>query len=290
MTAWRNLTCLFGQTLQAADQAEIAKQVNALLSVSPTWTQAGDVAVVNVLGIDAALDVMPTLRERLLPWACDVLITDPAQPPIRLLLADMDSTMVIGETLDDLAAHIGKGPAVAEITASAMNGELDFAEALNARVQLLAGLPLATLQAVVGHMQLMPGAKALIQGAKQQGIRCVLISGGFTPFTQAVATQCGFDRHVGNTLEVAQGCLTGRVSPPIVDKTTKLAVLQQECEALGISLAHTLTLGDGANDIPMLQAAGLGIGIQPKPVVRQAVPNYLLYNDLSALLTLVHKS
>ena len=227
---------------------------------------------------------MSRLREALTPWQTDALVSEVAHRQKALLLADMDSTMVIGETLDDLAAQVGIGEQVALITAQAMNGELDFAQALEARVSLLKGLDTSVVDAVVSHMRLMPGAQTLVRTMKAHGATCVLISGGFTRFTQVVAQQCGFDRHVANTLVEANQQLIGKVEQPIVDKHTKLAVLQQCLAEQGLTAAQALTVGDGANDMSMLAAAGLGVGYHPKPVVLQATDNVIVHGDLTALL------
>jgi phosphoserine phosphatase len=242
------------------------------------------------IAFDCALPVYPgpeairQLRKVLMPWRVDVLISAVATRQKKLLLADMDSTIVVGETLDDLAAHVGLGDQVAAITASAMNGELDFAQALAARVRLLAGMPVYLIDMVVNHTRLMPGAKTLVHTMKAHGAHTVLISGGFTRFTQVVATQCGFDQHVGNVLAVENDQLTGETLPPLVDKHTKLNMLLDTVANLTIAVTDVLAVGDGANDIPMLMHAGLGVGYQPKPVVAQAVDNVIMHNDLTALL------
>jgi phosphoserine phosphatase len=241
------------------------------------------------ISLDALLPLaaMQALRKALAPLQVDALCLPADLTPPQLLLADMDSTIVTSETLDELAHFAGVGPQVADITRRAMNGELDFEAALNARVALLKGLPLTVVDTVLSQTSLMPGAKTLIKGLKQHGTTCILISGGFTVFTGAIAQQCGFDHHVGNTLAHANGLLTGEVTHPIVDKHTKLATLQQFSQQLGAPPQAVWAMGDGANDLPMLQAAGLGIGVKPKPIVAEALANCLLYNPLDCLLKLI---
>lgn len=203
----------------------------------------------------------------------------------RLLVADMDATIVVGETLDDLAAHLGLGDQVAPITARAMRGELDFAEALDARVGLLKGMPLQTLETVLKAMQITAGAEMLVRSMAAQGARCVLASGGFEQFTGAVAARLGFHAHFGNRLAFDNGMrATGEVLRPLVDKDRKKKILEEEAAGLGIPLAATLAVGDGANDIPLLQTAGLGVAYHAKPIVLAATPYHVRYGDLSALL------
>ncbi|MBX9698411.1 MAG: phosphoserine phosphatase SerB, partial [Acetobacteraceae bacterium] len=213
------------------------------------------------------------------------LIAQPAEGRRkRLLLADMDSTIVTTETLDELAAFAGLKERIAAITARAMNGELDFRAALRERVGMLAGLPVAALEATWAETRLMPGALALVRTMRAQGAHCALVSGGFTFFTGRVADRVGFHEHHSNTLEIAAGRLTGKVAEPILDKDAKLAALKRLAAERGLALAATLTVGDGANDLPMLQAAGLGVAFRAKPVVAAAARARVEHTDLTALL------
>lgn len=202
----------------------------------------------------------------------------------RLLLADMDATIVEGETLDDLAALAGMGDEIAAVTAAAMRGELDFEQALRQRVSKLSGLPETLLDDAFRGMVLNPGAKTLVQTMRAFGASCVLVSGGFTYFTKRVAELCGFSGHHGNELLIEDGRLTGGVGTPILDKSAKLAFLHSYANELAIPLELTAAVGDGANDISMLAAAGLGVGYHPKPLVREQILNSILYTDLTALL------
>ncbi len=206
---------------------------------------------------------------------------------IRLFLADMDSTIVTSETLDDLAEHAGIKDQIAAITARAMNGELDFHAALKERVGLLKGLPVTALQQTLDETVLCDGAKELVQGLKARSVKCVLVSGGFTFFTGAIAQQCGFDHNHGNTLHDDGTALSGTVGEPILDKDAKLAFLKSYAQELGIDLAQTMAIGDGANDLPMLAAAGIGIGYRPKPVLEENLLNVLKYADLDKILFLL---
>lgn len=229
-------------------------------------------------------EIMRDLRWQLHAYKTDAFVTPARTRPKRLLIADMDSTIVDSETLDELAAYAGLKDEIAAITARAMNGELDFKEALRARVAMLRGLPETTLGETLARIRLNPGAQMLVQKMRAQDATCVLVSGGFTCFTGPVAEMAGFTRHHGNTLVVENGALAGTVAVPILDKDSKLQLLHQYCADLRIEPADVLALGDGANDLPMLKAAGLGIGYRPKPVVEEQLENCILHGDLTAAL------
>ena len=202
----------------------------------------------------------------------------------RLLLADMDSTIVTTETLDELAAEAGLKDQIAAITARAMNGELDFAAALRARVAMLKGLPEAALGRTWATTELMPGAATLVATMRAAGAHTALVSGGFSYFTGRVAALTGFHEHHSNTLGLADGALDGSVAEPILDRDAKLATLKRLASALGLGLSEALSVGDGANDLPMLLAAGLGIAFRAKPVVRAQARAQVVHGDLTALL------
>jgi phosphoserine phosphatase len=202
----------------------------------------------------------------------------------RLLVADMDATMIEGETLDELAAHFGLKDRIAPITAKAMNGEIDFAEALRLRVGLLKGLPVSALHETLKEVRFSKGARTLVKTMNRHGARCVLISGGFDIFTSHVAGALGFQKNIGNRLGIADDRLTGEVLPPIVDKNTKKQTVEEEARLLQADLQAVAAVGDGANDIPMLQAAGAGIGYFAKPAVQAATPHQIRYTDLTAIL------
>ena len=205
----------------------------------------------------------------------------------RLLIADMDSTMIRQECIDELADEAGFGARVADITARAMNGELDFAAALRERVGLLQGLPESVIAQVLrDRITLMPGGAVLLATMKANGAHAALVSGGFTAFTQAVAARLGFDEHRANTLQVAGGQLTGTVAEPILGKEAKLLALTEICARLGIAVDEAIAVGDGANDLPMLQAAGTGVALHAKPRVQDQCAVRVNHGDLTALLYL----
>ena len=191
---------------------------------------------------------------------CDVIVQREADRHRKLLIADMDSTMITVECIDELADYVGLKAEVSEVTERAMRGELDFAEALRSRVALLAGLSEATVaECLRERVKLMGGAVDLVTAFRASGGRAVLVSGGFTLFTDSVARQIGFDRALANRLVVKDGALTGEVEFPIVDAQTKRETLLAEAAALGVPVSATIAIGDGANDIPMMEAAGIGI-------------------------------
>lgn len=202
----------------------------------------------------------------------------------RLLLADMDSTIVTSETLDEIAAYAGLKEEIAAITRRSMNGELDFRQALIERVGMLKGLPVAALERTWEATALTPGARELVATMRANGAHCALVSGGFTFFTGRVAALVGFHAHYSNTLEIADGRLTGKVGEPILDRDAKLATLKRLAAELSLPLTAALTVGDGANDLAMIQAAGLGVAFRAKPVVAAAARARLEHADLRALL------
>ncbi|MFZ4125400.1 MAG: phosphoserine phosphatase SerB [Rickettsiales bacterium] len=215
----------------------------------------------------------------------DIVIQPTAGRKKKLLISDMDSTMISQECIDELADVVGLKARVAAITERAMNGELDFKAALRERVALLKGLKTTDLERVMNErITLMPGAKTLVHTMKARGAYTVLVSGGFTFFTSRVAQQIGFDIDVANILEIENELLTGTVHEPILDKDTKRELLQHYCAAKGCALGDALAVGDGANDLPMLLAAGTGIAYHAKPTVQAQAKARINYNDLSALL------
>lgn len=204
-----------------------------------------------------------------------------------VLLADMDSTIIQQECIDELADMAGIGGRVAEITARAMNGELDFEEALIERVGLLKGLETSVIDTVLTErITLMPGAKELVATMRANGAYAALVSGGFTSFTGAVAAWVGFDENRANTLLAEDGQLTGDVARPILGRAAKVAALQDIVAARGITAKDVLAVGDGANDLGMLKLAGSGVALHAKPVVAAEVDLRINHGDLTALLYL----
>jgi len=205
----------------------------------------------------------------------------------KLLVADMDSTIIGCECLDELADMAGLKAKVSAITERAMRGEIEFAGALRERVALLKGLPLTALeQTFVARVKLNPGAMALVATMKKHGARSCLVSGGFTFFTSRVAKLAGFDDQQANKLLDDGTSLTGRVAEPILGREAKLAALEAEVSALGVSFADALAVGDGANDLDMITRAGLGVAYHAKPVVAAAAGASIAHGDLTGLLYL----
>lgn len=214
----------------------------------------------------------------------DVFLTKAAGRRKKLLIADMDSTIVTGETLDDLAEFAGIKDQIAAITTRAMEGEIDFHDALRERVALLKGLDIAALDKTLADIQLSPGAETFVQTMAMHGAHCVLVSGGFTFFTGNIAEKAGFHAHHGNVLDIDGDVLAGTVSDPILDKDSKVHFLKKYVQDQNISEENVLAIGDGANDIPMLQTAGLGIGYHPKHAVQEKISNLIIHGDLTAAL------
>jgi phosphoserine phosphatase len=203
----------------------------------------------------------------------------------RLLIADMDSTIIGCECLDELADFAGVKAQVSEITERAMRGELLFEGALRERVGMLTGLSTDALQACYDdRVKLNPGAATLVRTMAAHGARCALVSGGFTFFTSRVAEAAGFHMNRANTLIEADGKLTGQVGDPILGKEAKLAALQEETAALSLTPADALAVGDGANDLAMIEAAGLGVAYRAKPIVAAQAHAKVDHADLTALL------
>ena len=203
----------------------------------------------------------------------------------KLILADMDSTIITVECIDELADFIGLKDQVSAITEAAMRGELDFEGALTERVALLSGLTEVQLKNCYDdRIQLMSGAQTLIRTMTANGAYSALVSGGFTYFTEQVAKQAGFHMNRANVLEIKNGALTGRVLPPICGAQTKLAALHELTAKQGLLKSDVLAVGDGANDIPMIDAAGFGVAYQAHPKTRSAADAAVRYNDLTALL------
>lgn len=197
----------------------------------------------------------------------------------------MDSTIIGCECLDELADFAGVKAAVSEITERAMRGELEFEGALRERVAMLAGLDLSALEACYEQrVRLNPGARTLVTTMAAQGARCLLVSGGFTYFTRRVATAAGFHEDRANRLIESAGALTGAVADPILGREAKLAALNQESDRLGLDLSASVAIGDGANDLAMIEAAGLGVAYRAKPVVAARAAARIDHADLTALL------
>ena len=206
---------------------------------------------------------------------------------MRLVVMDVDSTLLQDEAIDVLAARAGCAPQVREVTAAAMRGEVDFAESLHLRVGLLAGLDASVIDEVAGSLRLAPGARTLIRTLKRLGYRCGIVSGGFTQLTDWLSIELGLDFAEANTLEIAGGKLTGRIVGQVVDRAGKERALRHFAATVGVPLSQTVAVGDGANDLDMISAAGLGIAFNAKPAVRDAADTSLSVPHLDAILYLL---
>jgi phosphoserine phosphatase len=231
-----------------------------------------------------ALPDMAVVEAALEGAAIDAIATKPRGRRKGLLVADMDSTIVTTETLDEIAAFAGLKEQIAAITRASMNGEVDFAEALRRRVAMLKGLGLEALERTWARTELMPGARELVATMRAHNAMTALVSGGFTFFTGRVAELVGFDVHRANTLLDDGAALTGEVGAPILDRDAKRATLEELAAARGLKLAATLAIGDGANDLAMLRVAGLGIAYHAKPVVAAEARAAIRHGNLRAAL------
>ena len=220
------------------------------------------------------------------PHGTDAAILPSQNRRKTLLVADMESTIIEQEMLDELADVINARQHISEITARAMRGELDFEAALNERVALFKGLPRATLAEFAGRMTLMPGAATLLATMRANGAYCALVSGGFTIFTEIIKDLICFDEHQANILEFEDDRLTGTVLKPILGRAAKRAALERLARQRDIPLRQSIAVGDGANDLDMLQTAGLGVAYRAKPIVAEAAHSAIRFGDLSALLYL----
>ena len=249
---------------------------------APHWIDEGDAADIVFQG---SLVSARTELAKMDHGALDIVVQPLGDRTKKLIIADMDSTMITVECIDELADYAGIKPQIAAITQRAMRGEIDFGAALAERVGLLGGMAESVLaECRMERVRLTRGARTLVQTMKAQGAHAVLVSGGFLPFAGPVAEAIGFDKVIANDLEIDAGKLTGTVREPIVDADTKLNTLRAEAEAFGLALAETLAVGDGANDIPMIAAAGLGIGYHPHPAAAEAADAAIRHHDLTALL------
>jgi phosphoserine phosphatase len=218
--------------------------------------------------------------------AVDSAVVPQANRRKKLLIADMESTLIENEFLDDIAARAGIGPKIADITRRAMAGELDFAGALRERVSMLRGLNAVLLDDVYTELKIMPGARTLMATMRRHGALTAIVSGGFRFFAERVRTRLGADIAEANELEVVDGKLTGRVREPIFDRMSKMATLERLAAARGLALTDSIAVGDGANDLDMVRAAGLGVAFRAKPILADAAAVAIRHGDLTALLYL----
>ncbi|MBV8614803.1 MAG: phosphoserine phosphatase SerB [Acetobacteraceae bacterium] len=250
-----------------------------------------DGAAPDILSHEEAVDIPVPARPDMaaVGAALEGALVDAIATPVegrrkRLLLADMDSTILTGETLDELADFAGLKQEIAAITRRSMNGEIDFAEALRRRVAMLRGLSLDALERTWARVRLTPGARELVATMRANGAVTALVSGGFTYFTERVAALVGFDAHFANRLLDDGEALTGEVGEPILDRDAKLGALRALAREHGLDLSQTLAVGDGANDRAMLHEAGLGVAFHAKPVVAADARARVDHASLRALL------
>jgi phosphoserine phosphatase len=253
---------------------------------APRWLDEGHAVDLPFSGPDADLGgIAQALRTALAPLPVDVFVQAEAGRRKRLFLADMDSTMIGQECIDELADYVGLKDKVSAITERAMRGELAFEPALRERVALLKDLPADVVSEIIAtRITLTPGGRELVRTMRANGAYTALVSGGFTVFTGPISAMIGFHEHRSNLLEDTDGKLAGTVREPILGKEAKLAALIELRQRFGLSEAETMAVGDGANDLAMLGAAGLGVAFHAKPAVAAAAHARVDHGDLSALL------
>ena len=258
---------------------ETAARIASSLGSAPDWLAPG---IACDIGCDEP--AAEALARRAIGDAIDVLVQPVQVRRKRVFVADLESTIIENEMLDELADFVGLRDHVAGITRRAMNGELDFAAALSERVALLKGLPASVLDEAASRIRLMPGARPLLATLRGAGVRTALVSGGFTVFADRVAADLGFDRVAANRLDIVAGRIAGTVAGPIATRETKRKALVEMAREEGVPLSATFAIGDGANDLPMLEAAGLGIAFHAKPAVAAASRWRLDHADLTGVL------
>jgi phosphoserine phosphatase len=254
------------------------------LAAAPEWLAPDLACDLRIAGAADSRAAEAAARAAIGGGAIDVLVQPAAGRRKRVLVADLESTIIENEMIDELADFVGLRGRVADLTRRAMNGELDFAAALAERAALLKGLSAAALAAAAAHIRLMPGAQALLATLRAAGVRTALVSGGFSVFAERVAAELGFDRVVANRLDISDGRIAGTLAAPLVTGETKRAALLALAAESGVPPEATLAVGDGANDLPMLAAAGLGVAFRAKPAVAAAARWRIDHADLTALL------
>lgn len=280
------VVCLVADREHEPLDPHLVTEVAQLLGGTARWLSDAEAAEITAPGLEP-IEAGERLADLLRGRAVDHAALSPDHRRKQLLLCDMDSTIIQIECIDELADFAGIKPQIAAVTEQAMNGELDFRQALYARVALLAGLPEAVIAEIIAErLALTPGARTLVATMRANGARTALVSGGFVQFTRHVQTVCGFDEEEANELEIADGRLTGQLTGTIRDAAAKLAALRRLRAALGLATESTLAVGDGVNDLPMLEEAGLGIGYRPHARLRGRVDTCIDHGDLTAVLFL----
>ncbi|WP_133485030.1 phosphoserine phosphatase SerB [Aliiroseovarius marinus] len=275
-------TLIASPTARNLEPALVENLRNAWGGGDAAWLAPDEAAE---FSLDALPDNQWDVWDDLQKMGVDLIVLPAEGRKKKMLLADMDSTMIQQECIDELADEAGVGERVKDITARAMNGELDFEGALTERVGLLKGLPESVIGDVLANrITLMPGGKALLSTMKANGAYAALVSGGFTAFTAHVAATLGFDENRANTLNVDSGALTGTVGMPILGREAKVQALKEITARLGLSHDDVMAVGDGANDLGMLGLAGAGVALHAKPSVAAECDIRINHGDLTALL------
>ncbi|MCZ6604035.1 MAG: phosphoserine phosphatase SerB [Alphaproteobacteria bacterium] len=267
----------------AADAVRTRANLAGFAFGPPRWLNKGEACDLPLGNIDPE-PVRIWSDQALGDFQLDIGVTATEGRRKKFLIADMDATIVVGETIDALAARAGSGDQVTEITAQAMAGELDFKDALRQRVATLKGLDAGVIDEVLGELEITQGAATLVATMAKHGAATMLVSGGFTPFVSHVANKLGFEFSQANRLEIEDAKLTGRVVEPILDRDAKLAALHDLADRVGLTPQDGLAVGDGANDLDMIAAAGLGAAWRAKPVLRERADLKIDHGDLTALL------
>ncbi|MDR3500463.1 MAG: phosphoserine phosphatase SerB [Parvibaculum sp.] len=278
---------LIGNHITALRDEHVAAAIAQLPSPqAPVWLSRGMACDIAFEAADGKT-VEAALRKALSGIHIDLAVQPAEGRRKRLLVADMDSTIIQQECIDELAAELGLRQEIAGITERAMRGEIAFEPALRERVGLLKGLPLASLEKVYRErITETPGGRALVHTMREHGHACALVSGGFTYFTERVAHAVGFNTHQANRLIFVDGRLTGGVAEPILGREAKIEALVRLRDELGLAHHETMAVGDGANDLGMIEEAGLGVALHAKPVVAEAADARIDHGDLTALLYL----
>ena len=285
-----HVATLISSPVRAAVTGEALRAAGEVLGRAdkPVWLHEGVAADLPFRPVPGSQDgIAQQLRTALAGLPIDVVVQPAAHRRKRLFLADMDSTMIEQECIDELADYVGLKAEVSAITERAMRGEIAFEPALRERVALLKGLPVGVIDEIMeGRVTLMPGGRTLVRTMRAHGAYTCLVSGGFTAFTGPIAARIGFDEHRSNQLLIDNETLAGRVEEPILGREAKLAALVELRERLGLQRQEILAVGDGANDLAMLGEAGLGIAYRAKPAVAAAAHARIEHGDLTALLYL----
>lgn len=261
----------------------LAKELSKVFGSEPPRWLANEIAC--ELRLESELDVVRKAAAKSSFNSMVDIVVQPADGRRKkLLLTDMDSTIVKNETLDELADLVGFGQQISSITDRAMKGELNFKTALIERVQMLQGVPEQALHDTWAKVELMEGARELVATMKANGANCILISGGFKFFTDRLSELLKFDRNFANSLELKNGRLTGAINEPILDKNSKRSALLELMDTHNFCQSETMAVGDGANDLPMILSAGIGVAFHAKPILVERAPACIRFGDLTALL------